>query len=192
MTSSPDTLAPARRPGLLGALGLWGASVLAPGLPRAAAAQAAPAHGRAAGGAAPALFPPNDGPLARAVVADEPGAEAIDGRRVLVMANGRAELGAGLEPVAADEDGRWLAFRTGELGYGLLFRPELKPGMLEDMVMEDERPLPEDIGALIEAAREQWPEMQQTAERVAAALVRALGLMDERPKAPVFRVVEPR
>ena len=119
-------------------------------------------------------------------------AQATEGRRVLVMANGRAELGGGLEPVAADEDGRWLAFRTGELGYGLLFRPELKPGMLEDMVMEDERPLPEDIGALIDTAREEWPAMQETAERVAAALVRALGLMDERPKEPVFRIVEQR
>jgi GMP synthase (glutamine-hydrolysing) len=94
--------------------------------------------------------------------------------------------------VAADEDGRWLAFRTAELGYGLLLRPELKPGMLEDMVMEDERPLPRNIGALIDAARERWPEMQQTTDRVAAALVGALGLMDERPKAPVFRIVERR
>ena len=130
--------------------------------------------------------------LARALVADDPVAQAIDGRRVLVMANGSAELGAGLEPVAADEQGRWIAFRTAELGYGLLFRPELKPGMLEDMVMEDERPLPEDIGALIEAAREHWPAMQDTTGRVAAALVTALGLMDERAKPPVFRIVEQR
>jgi len=130
--------------------------------------------------------------LAHALVADDPLARAIDGRRVLVMANGSAELGAGLEPVAADDDGRWLAFRTPELGYGLLFRPELKPGMLEDMVMEDERPLPEDIGALIEAAREAWPAMQDTTDRVVAALVGALGLMDERAKAPVFRIVEQR
>jgi GMP synthase (glutamine-hydrolysing) len=130
--------------------------------------------------------------LARALVAGDPVARAIDGRRVLVLANGSAELGPGLEPVAADEEGRWLAFRAPEAGYGLLFRPELKPGMLEDMVMEDERPLPHDIGELIEAAREQWPAMQETADRVAAALVSALGLMDERPKAPVFRIVERR
>jgi GMP synthase (glutamine-hydrolysing) len=129
---------------------------------------------------------------ARALVAGDPLARAIDGRRVLVMVNGSAELGDGLEPVAVDEDGRWLAYRTGELGYGLLFRPELKPGMLEDMVMEDGRPLPGDIGALIDAAREHWADMQEVTDRVAAALVAALGLMDERPKAPVFRIVERR
>ena len=148
----------------------------------------------AAYGATLSAAPEHDARFARAhaLVADDPVARAIDGRHVLVMANGSAELDPGLEPVAADEAGRWLAFRTGELGYGLLFRPELKPGMLEDMVMEDERPLPQDIGALIEAAREQWPGMQDTADRVAAALVEALGLMDERAKPPVFRIVEQR
>ena len=148
----------------------------------------------AAYGAALSAEPEHDArfALAHALVADDPVARAIDGCSVLVMANGRAELGAGLEPVAADEDGRWLAFRTRELGYGLLFRPELKPGMLEDMVMEDERPLPEDIGALIDAARERWPQMQDTTDRVAAGLVSALGLMDERAKAPVFRILEQR
>jgi len=148
----------------------------------------------AAYGAALSAEPAHDARFAtaRALVPDDPVARAIDGRRVLVMANGRAELGPGLEPVVADEAGRWLAFRTGELGYGLLFRPELKPGMLEDMVMEDERPLPEHIGTLIEQAREEWPSMQDTAGRVAAALVAALGLMDERTKPPVFRIVEQR
>jgi GMP synthase (glutamine-hydrolysing) len=129
---------------------------------------------------------------ARALVADDPLARAADGRRVLVMVNGRAELAPALVPVLADEAGRWLAFRAGESSYGLLFRPELKPGMLEDMVMEEDRPVPENIGELIEAAREGWPELQQTTDRVTAALVAALALMDERRKAPVFRIVEKR
>jgi GMP synthase (glutamine-hydrolysing) len=148
----------------------------------------------AAYGAALSAEPAHDARFAtaRALAADDPVARAIDGRRVLVMACGSAELGPALEPVAVDEAGRWLAFRTGQLGYGLLFRPELKPGMLEDMVMEDGRPLPQDIGTLIEAAREQWPSMQDTSDRVAAALVAALGLMDERAKPPVFRIVERR
>lgn len=121
---------------------------------------------------------------------DDPLAQAVDGRRVLVLVNGDVELPSSLLPVALDEAGRCIAFRTA-LGYGLMFRPELKPGMLEDMVME-ERPLPEDFGALLEAAREEWPQMQETTARVAAALVTALGLMDERRKMPVFRIAERR
>jgi hypothetical protein len=73
-----------------------------------------------------------------------------------------------------------------------LFRPELKPGMLEDMVMEEGRPMPEDIGALIETARAEWTELHETSARTVAALVSALALMDERHKMPVFRLVEGR
>jgi putative intracellular protease/amidase len=130
---------------------------------------------------------------ARALDAEDPVAQAVDGRRVLVMAHGGAELADGLQPVAADEAGRWIAYRSrGGLSYGLLFRPELKPGMLEDMVMEEDRPMPENIGALIETAREEWAELQETSARTAAALVAALALMDERRKMPVFRLVERR
>jgi GMP synthase (glutamine-hydrolysing) len=137
--------------------------------------------------------PQHDAYFTRArALADDPLARAVDGRMVLVMANGRAELPPELAPLVAAEDGRPIAFRAGALGYGLSFRPELKPGMLEDMVMEDGRPLPKDIGALIETAREQWPQMQETTDRVAVALVEALGLMDERAKAPVIRIVERR
>jgi len=125
---------------------------------------------------------------ARGVVADDPLAQAIDGRRVLVMVNGRAELDASLTPVAVDDAGRWIAFRAPLPGYGLLFRPELKPGMLEDMVMEEDREVPEDIASLIEAAREEWGALQATTERVTVALVSALDLMRERRKAPVFRL----
>jgi len=131
---------------------------------------------------------------ARALVADDPVAQAADGRNLLVMAHGRAGLPEGpesdLRPIVADEDGRWIAFRAGQLSYGLLFRPELKPGMLEDMVMEDGRSVPDDIGGLIETVRQQWDELQETSARVVAALVSALGLMDERRKMPVFRLQE--
>ena len=137
--------------------------------------------------------PRHDAYFTRArALCDDPLARAVDGRLVLVMQNGRAELAPGLEPLVAAENGRPIAFRAGTLAYGIAFRPELKPGMLEDMVMEEERPLPDDIGALIERARELWPEMQQTTGRVAAALVEALGLMDERAKAPVIPIVERR
>ncbi len=125
---------------------------------------------------------------ARALVADDPLAQAVDGRRVLVMANGAAQLGEPHKALVSDEEGRPIAFRVGALGYGLLFRPELKPGMLEDMVMEEDRPVPEHIGALIETARAEWEAMQETTALVAAALVEALGLMDERRKMPVFRI----
>jgi GMP synthase (glutamine-hydrolysing) len=125
---------------------------------------------------------------ARATVAGraDPLARAIDGRKVFVMANGRVDLPSGIEPVAVDDAGRWIAFRPDALTYGLLFRPELKPGMIEDMVMEEERPVPENIGELIETARERWEETQETIDLVMVALVQALDLMRERRKMPVF------
>lgn len=116
----------------------------------------------------------------------DPVAQAVDGRRVLVMANGSVALPAGVDPIATDDAGRWIAIRPDPLAYGLLFRPELKPGMIEDMVMEADRPVPEHIGALIEEARARWAETQATTDRVVAALVAALDLMQERRKMPVF------
>lgn len=118
--------------------------------------------------------------------AGDPVAAAVDGRRVLVMASGGVELPAGMAPVAVDERGGWIAVRPHELAYGLAFRPELKPGMIEDMIMEEDRPLPRDIGQLLATAREEWQESQRTTERVLAALVTALTLMQERRKMPVF------
>ncbi len=123
---------------------------------------------------------------------DDPLAQAVDGRRVLVMANGRVELPAGLAPIVVDERGRWLAIRPDPLTYGMLFRPELKPGMIEDMVMEDDRPLPDAIGEILDEARARWPEMQETTDRVTAALVSALDLMHERRKMPVFTLTVKR
>lgn len=119
---------------------------------------------------------------------DDPLANAVDGRTVLVMCNGSVDLPAGLEPVVVDDRGQWLAIRPEPLTYGMLFRPELKPGMLEDMIMEEGRPVPENMGDLLEEARRQWPNMQETRDRVVAALVTALDLMQERRKRPVFRL----
>ncbi|MEW5709994.1 MAG: GMP synthase [Pseudomonadota bacterium] len=117
---------------------------------------------------------------------DDPLAQAVDGRRVLVMYNGAVDLPDGVPPLVVDEEGRWIAARTGEAAYALLFRPELKPGMLEDMIMEEGRPTPENIGDLLAEARREWPETQETTDRVLVALVSALDLMQERRKAPVF------
>lgn len=119
-------------------------------------------------------------------------AEAVDGRRVLVMYNGTATLPGGVEPIVVDDDGRWLAIRPHALAYGLLFRPELKPGMIEDMIMEAKRNVPDNIGELLASARDEWEDTQQTTDRVIVALVKALDLMTERRKAPVFSLkVEP-
>lgn len=117
---------------------------------------------------------------------EDPLAQAVDGRRVLVMANGRVDLPAGVAPIVIDDEGRWIAVRPEPLMIGMLFRPELKPGMIEDMIMEDDRPVAEDIGAILETARAEWSRSQATADRVVAALVTALDLMHERRKAPVF------
>jgi GMP synthase-like glutamine amidotransferase len=116
----------------------------------------------------------------------DPLARAVDGRHVLVMTNGRVDLGPGVAPIVVDERGRWIAIRPTPLAYGLAFRPELKPGMIEDMIMEDDRPVPENIGALLEEARARRDETQETTARVVAALVEALDLMQERRKMPVF------
>lgn len=126
--------------------------------------------------------------IARATEAgrNDPVARAVDGRHVLVMANGAVELPAGMAPLVVSDDGRWLAIRPTPLAYGLAFRPELKPGMIEDMIMEDGRPVPENIGAILEEARARWADAQETTARVVAGLVEALDLMQERRKMPVF------
>jgi GMP synthase-like glutamine amidotransferase len=115
-------------------------------------------------------------------------AEAADGRRVLVMTNGSAKLPSGLEPILVDEDGNWIAIKPDRLTYGLLFRPELKPGMIEDMIMEAKRETPGNIGELLGQARMGWNGMQELTDRMVVALVTELNLMTERHKAPVFRL----
>ena len=129
---------------------------------------------------------------ARALDPRDPVAQAVDGRRVLVMANGSARLSGEIEPIVASGEGECIGFRVGALTYGILFRPELKPGMLEDMAMEEERPVPDALGELIETSRALWGDMEETTARVAAALVQALGLMDERRKMPVFPLAQGR
>jgi len=146
---------------------------------------------QAAGGSAHAV-PAQRGYWTTARMTDagsgDPVAAAVDGRKVLVMANGRVDLPPDIRPILTDEAGDWIAVRSGELAYGMLFRPELKPGMLEDMIMEEDRPLPDNIGELLEEARAQWSESQRTTDLVIAALVSALDLMRERRKMPVFRL----
>lgn len=115
-------------------------------------------------------------------------AEAINGRRVLVLYDGNAVLPAGLAPILVDERGEWLAVRPDRLTYAMLFRPELKPGMIEDMMMEAGRDVPDNLGDILAEARERWSETQQVTDRVFVALVRELDLMQERHKPPVFRL----
>ncbi len=117
---------------------------------------------------------------------DDPLARAVDGQTMLVMVNGNAVLPPGMSPLVVDDAGRWLAVRPDENSYAMLFRPELKPGMIEDMMMEDSRPLPDDIGEILARARAGWNNGQQVAAGICAALVSALDLMTERRKMPVF------
>lgn len=124
---------------------------------------------------------------ATAAGAADPLAQAIDGRRVLVAASGRVRLPQGIEPLAVDEAGEWIAWRR-DHAYALLFRPEMTPGMIEDTIMEEGRPLPDDIGEVLEQARVLWPEFSETTDRVIAALVTGLDLMQERHKPPVFSI----
>ncbi|HXV10205.1 MAG TPA: hypothetical protein VD839_05330 [Burkholderiales bacterium] len=120
------------------------------------------------------------------ITSGEPLADALDGRRVLVMVNGRVELPAGVTPILVDDQGDWIAVRPDPLTYGLLFRPELKPGMLEDMVMEEGRETPDHIGELIAGLRADREGVQRNQDATVAALVTALDLMKERKKPPVF------
>ncbi|HQU16925.1 MAG: GMP synthase [Chromatiales bacterium 21-64-14] len=113
-------------------------------------------------------------------------AEAVDGRRVLAMYNGSARLPAGVDPLVVDDAGNWLAIRPDPLTYGMLFRPEVKPGMLEDILMEAKRQAPDNMGDLIATARQEWNETQRTTDQVIVALVNELSLMRERHKPPVF------
>jgi len=123
----------------------------------------------------------------------DPLAEELDGRRLLVMYNGDVELPEGLEPLLVDEDGHWLAVRPDDLSYGLLFRPEMKPGMLEDIIMEGKHNPPPHIGELLGEARMEWGQMQETTALVLKGLVTGLSLMQERRKMPVFNLrVDPQ
>ncbi|MDH5301633.1 MAG: GMP synthase [Gammaproteobacteria bacterium] len=118
----------------------------------------------------------------------DPIAQAVAGRKVLVMANGSVALPEGVLPLLVDDQGRWIAIRPSEHLVGLLFRPELKPGMIEDMIMEAGRKTPDNIADLLQTAREQWQDSQHTTDRLIVALVSVLDLMKERRKPPVFHL----
>lgn len=114
-------------------------------------------------------------------------AEALNGRKVLVMYNGSAVLkDESLQAILVDDEGNWLAIKPNELCYAFLFRPELKPGMLEDMIMEAHRDTPDNIGEVLSQAREEWAETQKTTDEFVIALVKSLDLMQDRKKPPVF------
>lgn len=117
---------------------------------------------------------------------NDPVAGALEGRRLLVMVNGRADLPSSVPPILVDDGGDWIAIRPDPLTYGLLFRPELKPAMLEDIVMEEGRETPDEIGELIAELRGDRERVQHTQDLTVAALVTALDLMQERRKPPVF------
>ena len=107
-------------------------------------------------------------------------AESVDGREVFLWHAGSVSLPEGIEPTVVDDEGRWLAFRPAPRAYGLLFRPEIKPGIIEDMVMED-RPHPDNLGELLEYARQAWADgrTQAVLDGVVVALVKELELMRE-------------
>lgn len=116
----------------------------------------------------------------------DPLAEAVHGLYVPVLSAGDVALPDGMSPILTDEAGQWLAIRPAPTCYGLNFRPELKPGMIEDMIMEGDRPTPDNIGDLLDETRRRWAELQQLGDLAMGALVGALDLMQERRKAPVF------
>lgn len=119
---------------------------------------------------------------------DDPVARVIDGATVLTMHTGGVRLAATIEPLAVSPSGQWLIARPDPSTYALLPRFEMRPGMLEDMAMEDGRALPDDIGALIEATRQRSPASDALAQRVVAALVVTLDLMRERTKPAIIPV----
>ncbi|MHB8249269.1 MAG: type 1 glutamine amidotransferase [Acidithiobacillus sp.] len=117
---------------------------------------------------------------------DDPLAQAVDGAEVLVWSPGVARLPEGIAPLVVDDAGNWIAFRPEPGAVGMLFHPEMKPGMIEDIIMEEDREVPENVGELLETARRLWPQMQETTDRVVVALVHELSLMQERRKPRVF------
>lgn len=116
----------------------------------------------------------------------DPLAEAVDGEEVLVWAPGSARLPPGMEPILVDADGNWLAFRPEPESVGMLFRPEMKPGMIEDILMEEDREVPDNVFEIMERMRTLWPQLQRLTDKVVVALVTSCKLMQERHKPPVF------
>lgn len=141
-------------------------------------------------GGTPTAAPEFDARWTRAVKTPagegDPLADAVHGLHVPVLSAGGVRLPGNVEPILVDEAGQWLAIRPAPTCYGLNFRPELKPGMIEDMIMEGDRPTPPNIDELLAETRRRWVELQQLGDLCMGALVGALDLMQERRKAPVF------
>lgn len=115
-------------------------------------------------------------------------AEAMQGKKVLVMYHGDAILPDTVKPILVDDNGHWLAVKADDLTYGFLFRPEIKPGMIEDIIMEAKHNPAPNIDKILIEARENWQDMQNTTDIFIVALVKALNLMTERRKAPIFHL----
>ncbi|MEJ2059778.1 MAG: GMP synthase [Gammaproteobacteria bacterium] len=119
---------------------------------------------------------------------DDEFAASLDGRRLLVLYHGDVELPEGVEPLLVDDEGHWLLIRTAGQSYGMLFRPEMKPGMLEDILMEEGHNPPPNIGDLLGEAHMEWGNMQESTDIALVGLVKACELMQERHKMPVFNL----
>ena len=70
----------------------------------------------------------------------------------------------------------------------MLFRPEMKPGMIEDIIMEAKHNPAPHTGNPLAEARMAWGQMQETTALVLKAPVTAASLMQERRKMPVFNL----
>jgi GMP synthase-like glutamine amidotransferase len=116
----------------------------------------------------------------------DPLAAAIDGEPVLVFHRAQVVLPPLMASLADDGNGNWLLARADATTYALLFRPEHKPGMLEDLVMESDAEYPVNMAELIDQARNRWDASERLASKVVSALVQALDLMRERKKPPVI------
>jgi GMP synthase (glutamine-hydrolysing) len=87
----------------------------------------------------------------------------MDGRPLPVTYDGDVELPGALDPILVDKQGHRTAVRPDPLTCGLLSRPGMTPGMLEDVIMEAKHNPPSHIGELPADARMGWPRMQETA-----------------------------
>lgn len=146
---------------------------------------------QAAGGQASGDAPLHGGFVAARVTEagrGDPVAEALDGKTVLVWHAGNVGLPPDTPATVVDDNGRWLACRPGPKAYAMRFRPEIKPGIIEDMVMEGQE-VPDNVGDILRQSQELWGQgvMQAVTDQVVVGLVSELGLMREQArKRPVF------
>lgn len=115
-------------------------------------------------------------------------AAALAGARVLSMHAGEVALPQNVPALVTDADGRWLLARPDPLTCAVAFRPDVKPAILEDIVMEGGRECPRGMEAALAEARATHESNLRVTLRVVAALVRALDLMTERRKPPIIPI----